>query len=53
MDTVEVIEELEIRLAAQDSCGAQHTIGLEPKIIGGKVIYRRIYKQDFLLHNLT
>jgi len=52
MHPVEVIEELENRLAAQVSCGAQHTIGLEPEIIGGKVIDGRIYKQDFLLHNL-
>jgi len=47
--SVEIIEKLKFSPATQIPCDAQQPVGFYPEIISGKVIYRRIYKQDFHL----
>jgi hypothetical protein len=44
MQAVEVIEKGKFRFAAQVSGYTQQAIGLEPEIIRGEIVYRRIYK---------
>jgi hypothetical protein len=51
MQPIEIVEELKIRLAAQISCDTQQAVGLQPEVVGGKVIDRRIHQQDFRRHN--
>jgi len=43
----------EISLSAQQSCYAEQAVRLEPEIVSGEVINRRIYEQNFRFHNFV
>jgi hypothetical protein len=44
MQPVKVIEKGKLRFAPEVSRNAQQAVGLEPEIISGEIVYRRIYK---------
>ena len=39
---VEVVEEFKISFVPEKTCDGEQAVGLEPEVIGGKIIYRRI-----------
>lgn len=47
MEAVEVIEEDEVGFAAEVSGYTEQAVGLEPEVVGGEVVDRRIDKEDF------
>ena len=47
--SVEIIEQLKLSFIAETAGHTEKTIRFQPEIIGGKIIYSRIYQQNFRL----